>query len=212
VVGLQGCRCKDNEERYIKTELVRCVKTLFSKGYVSSGGGNHSIRLRDEGDYMIWITPSGYPRSHLTVDDLVLIDKDGNLLRGDLRPSIETPFHTEIYRVRSDLNGVSHAHSPYSHALIQTLRIRKEYEGIYRIDDELPIDVPEALGDVPVLEYRQLGSRALARLVGDALRLKPNTRIMVLLDHIGVGSCIHEAIASDTIFIYLYIRIWYSIE
>jgi ribulose-5-phosphate 4-epimerase/fuculose-1-phosphate aldolase len=93
------------------------------------------------------------------------------------------------------LNGVSHAHSPYSHALIQTLRIRKEYEGIYRIDDELPIDVPEALGDVPVLEYRQLGSRALARLVGDALRLKPNTRIMVLLDHgvIGVGSCIHEA-------------------
>jgi L-fuculose-phosphate aldolase len=195
VVELQGCRCKDDEERYIKAELVRCVKTLFSKGYVSSGGGNHSIRIKHGEDHMIWITPSGYPRSHLTVDDLVLIDKNGNVLRGDLRPSIETPFHTEIYRVRSDVNGVSHAHSPYSHAVIQTLRIKEEYEGIYSIDDELPIDVPEVIGDVPVLEYRQLGSRALARLVGDTLMLKPNTKIMVLLDHgvIGVGACIHEA-------------------
>ena len=57
--------------------------------------------------------------------------------------------------------------------------------------DELPVDVPEILGDIPVLEYRQLGSRALAKLVGDAPGLKPNTRIMVLLNHgvIGVGAC-----------------------
>ena len=54
------------------------------------------------------------------VDDLVLIDRDGNVLRGDLRPSIETPFHIKIYKVRSDVNGVSHAHSPYSHTLIHS--------------------------------------------------------------------------------------------
>ncbi len=192
---MQGCRCKDNDEEYVKNELVRCVRTLFSKGYVSTGGGNHSVKINNGKDYMIWITPSGYPRSHLSVDDLVLIDKDGNIIIGDLKPSIETPFHTEIYKVNNEVNGVSHAHSPYTHAVIQTLNIKQEYEGIFSINDELPIPLPDILYDVPILEYRQLGSKALARLVGNTLRLKPNVKILVLLDHgvIGIGKCIHEA-------------------
>ncbi|MCS6767725.1 MAG: class II aldolase/adducin family protein [Candidatus Nitrosocaldus sp.] len=188
------CRCSVGDEEYVKRELVSCVRTLFSKGYVSSGGGNHSVRLRDG----IWITPSGYPRSHLTVDDLVLIDSRGCVLRGDLRPSIEVPFHTEIYRVRCDINAVSHAHSPYSHALIQTLELAEVdgHGGVFRLDDRveqmLPLRIPDTL-NLLILEYRQLGSRALARLVGEAFSMHAN--MVVLLDHgvIGVGKCIHEA-------------------
>ncbi|MEM2920574.1 MAG: class II aldolase/adducin family protein [Candidatus Nitrosocaldus sp.] len=192
------CECSRGDEDYIKRELVSCVKTLFSKGYVSSGGGNHSVRDGSNPSH-IWITPSGYPRSHLTVDDLVLIDIDGNVLRGDLRPSIEVPFHTQIYRVRDDANAVSHAHSPYSHALIQTLRIVgvDGHDGVFRLDGSaLPLSIPPAIHNLLILEYRQLGSRALARLVGDAFSISDDVKILVLLDHgvIGIGRCIHEAV------------------
>lgn len=183
---LDKCLCYTNDREYLKDELVRCVKTLFAKGYVSSGGGNHSFRYND----MIFITPSGYPRSHLKPSDLVLIDMDGNIIEGDLRPSIEVPFHTEIYKKRSDINAVSHAHSPYSHALFQTFNLIEEEDGIFRTDD---MHFPLKLGKVKVLEYRQLGSRALARLVSNASK---DAKIMVLLDHgvIGIGRCIHEAL------------------
>jgi ribulose-5-phosphate 4-epimerase/fuculose-1-phosphate aldolase len=210
VVGaLSGiCECGRGDEGYIKSELVSCVKTLFSKGYVSSGGGNHSVRLRDGSNAShIWITPSGYPRSHLTVDDLVLIDIDGNMLRGDLRPSIEVPFHTQIYRVRDDVSAVSHAHSPYSHALIQTLRIVEVdgHTGVFGLNcsglssspsQQLPLSIPPVIHNLLILEYRQLGSRALARLVGDAFSISNGVKILVLLDHgvIGIGRCIHEAV------------------
>ncbi|GBC73563.1 Methylthioribulose-1-phosphate dehydratase [archaeon HR04] len=204
------CECSRGDEYYLKRELVSCVKTLFSKGYVSSGGGNHSVRLRDGSNAShVWITPSGYPRSHLTVDDLVLIDIDGNILRGDLRPSIEVPFHTQIYRVRDDASAVSHAHSPYSHALIQTLDIVEVdgHAGVFRLDcsglsspqpklQQLPLGIPLAIHNLLILEYRQLGSRALARLVGDAFSISKDVKILVLLDHgvIGIGRCIHEAV------------------
>lgn len=198
------CECNKGDEDYIKRELVSCVKTLFSKGYVSSGGGNHSVRDGSNPSH-IWITPSGYPRSHLTVDDLVLIDMDGNVLRGDLRPSIEVPFHTQIYRVRDDVSAVSHAHSPYSHALIQTLRIVEVdgHAGVFRLEcsglsspQQLPLSIPPAIHNLLILEYRQLGSRALARLVGDAFSINDDVKILVLLDHgvIGIGRCIHEAV------------------
>lgn len=200
--SMHMCLCNVGDEDYIKKELVSCVKTLFSKGYVSSGGGNHSVRLGKGNTSHVWITPSGYPRSHLTTDDLVLIDLEGNILKGDLRPSIEVPFHTEIYRVRDDVGAVSHAHSPYSHALIQTLDLVEVHghKGIFRLssDARLPLSIPNAIDNLLILEYRQLGSRALARLVGEAFSSIGNTSIVVLLDHgvIGIGRCIHEAMLS----------------
>ncbi len=183
---LNQCRCNTAEE-YMKDELVSCVKTLFAKGYVSSGGGNHSFRYNN----LIWITPSGYPRSHLRSKDLVLIDIDGRVIEGDLKPSIEVPFHTEIYKVRSDINAVSHTHSPYSHAMVQASILIERDEGIFDIKEQKFI--PRILGNIPVLEYRQLGSRALARLVGKA---SIDSKVMILLDHgvIGIGKCIHEAV------------------
>lgn len=164
---------------------------------VSVGGGNHSFR--SEHPERVWITPSGYPRSHLTPDDLLLIDLEGNVLHGNLRPTIEVPFHTEIYKVRQDINAVCHIHNPYTQGFfISQKLVQTDIKGIYTLADNPPIEFPKPIGAKPaIIEYRQLGSEALGRVVGEACRLDPliPVGVMVLLNHgvIGIGRCIHEA-------------------
>ncbi|MEM2761031.1 MAG: class II aldolase/adducin family protein [Nitrososphaerales archaeon] len=180
----------------MKRELVSCVRTFFSKGMVSVGGGNHSFRS-DEPD-RIWITPSGYPRSHLTTDDLLLIDLDGNVLAGNLRPTIEVPFHTQIYKVRSDINAVCHTHNPYTLGFFLSSKLESIDEGICTLSEEPLIEFPKILGEEPVIiDYRQLGSRSLGNIVGKAVSfnyLRPSGTL-ILLNHgiISIGRCIHEA-------------------
>lgn len=164
---------------------------------VSVGGGNHSFR--SERAERIWITPSGYPRSHLTPDDLLLIDLEGNVLCGGLRPTIEVPFHTEIYKVRPDINAVCHTHNPYTQGFFLSSKLTQtELEGIYTLAEDPLIEFPKPINTkLPIIEYRQLGSKALGRVVGKACHLDPLMPIgvMILLNHgiIGIGRCIHEA-------------------
>src|SRR6185437_3253511 len=155
--------CAEYNENLLKKELITCVKTFFSNGLVSVGGGNHSFRQNNRDK--IWITPSGYPRSHLMAKDLVLIDLDGNITSGNLKPTIEVPFHTEIYKVRPDINAVCHTHNPYAQGLFLSAKLEPIEQGVYTF----PIKYPEPLGKIPiVVEYRQLGSRALGRIIGKA--------------------------------------------
>ena len=120
---------------------------------VSVGGGNHTFRQinRDR----IWITPSGYPRSHLMARDLVLIDLDGNITSGNLKPTIEVPFHTEIYKVRPDINAVCHTHNPYTQGFFLSAKLEPIEQGVYTISKSLPIKYPKPLGKIPiVVEYK----------------------------------------------------------
>lgn len=164
---------------------------------VSVGGGNHSFR--SERPERIWITPSGYPRSHLTPDDLLLTDLEGNVLQGNLRPTIEIPFHTEIYKTRPDINAACHVHNPYTQGFFLSSKfIQTDIERIYILADDPPVELPDFIGTRPIIiEYKQLGSKALGRAVGKACTLDSlmPIGIMVLLNHgvIGIGRCIHEA-------------------
>lgn len=216
-IGNTFCRLCQTSEEQLKAELAACVRGLFAKGLVSSGGGNHSARM--PGSDEIWITPSGHPRSHTRPEDLVKTDLEGNVLEGSLRPSIEVPFHTEIYRRRPDVNAIVHAHSPYTQGVVLSglLEPSKREEGdvllhVFDRDPKIPLahaeaalilgdipilPLPENLGAVPLVPYRNPGGKELAKLVGDASvgkALRP-IRIMVLVNHgvIGMGGCVHEA-------------------
>lgn len=188
--------CSRYNEDLFKHELVSCVRMFFSKSMVSVGGGNHSFRS-DKKD-RIWITPSGYPRSHLEPDDLLLIDLDGKVICGNLRPTIEAPFHTEIYRVRPDINAVCHTHNPYTQGFFLASKlVPTAVGGVYALADKPPIEFPKILGEMIVIEYRQLGSRVLGKAVGAACQLEAlmPAGVIILLNHgvIGIGRCIHEA-------------------
>ena len=63
----------------------------------------------DDGN--IWITPSGIDKGNLTRADMIQVKPDGTLI-GPHKPSVEQPFHKEIYRRRPDLRAIVHAHPP----------------------------------------------------------------------------------------------------
>ncbi|MBR2572416.1 MAG: class II aldolase/adducin family protein [Clostridia bacterium] len=89
-------------------QLVMIMNRIYYGGMTTTSGGNLSIR-DENGD--IWITPSGIDKGNLTRDDIILVKPDGTLI-GNHVPSVELPFHRDIYRQRPDLKAILHAHPP----------------------------------------------------------------------------------------------------
>ncbi|MEM3469681.1 MAG: class II aldolase/adducin family protein [Thermoproteota archaeon] len=84
--------------------------SLYKSGLVQGTSGNVSGRDED----VVVIKPSGVPYERLRPEDLVVVDLDGNVIEGDMRPSVDTPAHLEIYRALEDVKGVVHTHSIYA--------------------------------------------------------------------------------------------------
>ena len=90
-----------------REELVQAISRIYRHRMTTTSGGNLSIRDAN-GD--IWITPSGIDKGALTPDDIVCVKADGTCV-GRHKPSMEYPFHKQIYAARPDVNAVVHAHS-----------------------------------------------------------------------------------------------------
>ncbi|MHC4911972.1 MAG: L-ribulose-5-phosphate 4-epimerase [Planctomycetota bacterium] len=65
----------------------------------------------DRSASVVAIKPSGVSYDELTPDKIVLLDLDGNIVKGDMRPSSDTPTHLELYRNFDTIGGVCHTHS-----------------------------------------------------------------------------------------------------
>ncbi len=74
--------------------------------------GNISVKLRDRQE--IIITPSDIEYDKMSVDDMVVVDLDGRLLKGDHLPSSEVDVHAAIYRRRPDVAAIVHTEPIYS--------------------------------------------------------------------------------------------------
>ena len=79
--------------------------------------GNVSAFDRSKG--VLAIKPSGVPYDELKVDDIVVVDLDGTVVEGKLRPSSDTPTHRVLYRAFPTIGGVVHTHSTYATAWSQ---------------------------------------------------------------------------------------------
>jgi L-ribulose-5-phosphate 4-epimerase len=63
---------------------------------------------------LVVIKPSGVPYEQLKMEDLVVLDLEGNLIEGTLRPSSDTPTHLALYKAFPTIGGVVHTHSPWA--------------------------------------------------------------------------------------------------
>jgi L-ribulose-5-phosphate 4-epimerase len=88
---------------------------LPEEGLVSLTWGNVSGRI----DELIGIKPSGVPYAGMKPEDIVVLDLEGTVVAGELRPSIDTATHLELYRAFPEIGGVVHAHSTYATAFAQ---------------------------------------------------------------------------------------------
>lgn len=65
------------------------------------------------------IKPSGVAYERLTATDMVVVDLEGRVIDGELRPSSDTKTHAALYRAFPGVGGVVHTHSTYATAWAQ---------------------------------------------------------------------------------------------
>lgn len=95
--------------RSLKQEVLKANLDLTRYNLVTLTWGNVSGIDRNSG--LIVIKPSGIEYNKLTIDDLVVVDLDGNVVEGNLRPSSDTKTHIVLYKNFPDIGGVVHTHS-----------------------------------------------------------------------------------------------------
>lgn len=96
----------------LKDEVCEQNHELPRNGLVVGSGGNVSGRDPDTG--LVVIKPSGVKFSKLTPETMVVVDLDGRVVAGDMKPSVDTGIHLYVYRARDDVFGIAHTHSPYA--------------------------------------------------------------------------------------------------
>ncbi|OBI18930.1 fuculose phosphate aldolase [Mycobacterium sp. E2327] len=89
--------------------VLDAAKDMLRRGLVEGTAGNISARRADGN---IVITPSSVDYRDMQLDDLVLIDPDGEVLRAaDGRfPSSEAKLHLACYQAFDDIGSVIHSH------------------------------------------------------------------------------------------------------
>jgi L-ribulose-5-phosphate 4-epimerase len=92
--------------------VLNCNLELPKNGLVKMTNGNVSGRDQETG--LVVIKPSGYSYEEMTPAHMVVVDLDGRVVEGNLKPSTDTDTHLYVYRHRPDVFGVVHTHSPYA--------------------------------------------------------------------------------------------------
>src|SRR5215207_9346834 len=98
----------------LKEELYQLHLELPRHNLVVWTGGN--VSARDPATGLVAIKPSGVRYEQLRPEQMVVLDLEGNILEGDLKPSSDTYSHLYIYRHRPDVGGIVHTHSTYATA------------------------------------------------------------------------------------------------
>ena len=99
----------------LKEQVFRANLDLVRHGLVIFTWGNVSAIDRASG--LVVIKPSGVDYDRMKASDMVVVDLDGKVVEGDLRPSSDTPTHLVLYRAFPEVGGVVHTHSTYATAL-----------------------------------------------------------------------------------------------
>lgn len=79
--------------------------------------GNVS-EITEDRKYVV-IKPSGVEYDQMKASDMVVVDMDGNVVEGDLKPSSDTPTHIELYKSFPEISGITHTHSRWATIMAQ---------------------------------------------------------------------------------------------
>lgn len=145
------------------------ARRAFQLSLQAGSGGNISLRL---GPNLFLTKPTGMDLRDCRGSDLVLINAQGQVLEGTVKPTKEVMTHLGIYSVRPDVSGIVHYHAPYCTA--------------YAVKNRpLPLPTLHArriLKDLPLIPVYPEGSPELALAVLEAAK-NPDVSGILLADH-----------------------------
>lgn len=96
----------------IKEQVYLANMKLKNSGLVILTWGN--VSAIDKESKHIVIKPSGVDYNSMTAKDMVVVDINGNVVEGDLKPSSDLATHIELYKAFPEIGGVAHTHSRWA--------------------------------------------------------------------------------------------------
>ena len=152
----------------MREQVLETAKEMYRKGLVEGTSGNVSGRLPDGN---VCVTPSSIPYETMTLDDLVVLDLDANVIEGHRSPTSEKDMHLACYRAFEEVSGVIHSHPVYG-SMFACAR------------QPVPASIEEFVvfvgGDVPVCDYTVTGTAELGK---EAVRHLEQTSATLLASH-----------------------------
>jgi L-ribulose-5-phosphate 4-epimerase len=142
----------------LKEELYQLHLELPRHNLVVWTGGNVSARDPETG--LVAIKPSGVRYEQLRPHHMVVLDLEGNIVEGDLKPSSDTYSHLYIYRHRPDVGGVVHTHSRYATAFAAVGR---------PIPVVLTAIADEFGGEIPCGGFSLIGDESIGKVVVESI-------------------------------------------
>jgi ribulose-5-phosphate 4-epimerase/fuculose-1-phosphate aldolase len=152
----------------LKKKLIVAGKVLAAEGQGDFTRGHISVRLPDD-PKLFYMKPHSVGLDEITMENILTIDLEGEVVAGSARRHSEVYIHSEIFKTRDDVNCVIHAHPPYSVALSATGRPVRAYsqpgalfsEAVGLYSDTIALIRSQALGAGVA---KALGSRRAAFL------------------------------------------------
>lgn len=154
-----------------KQAVADCMNRLYRQGLTTTSGGNISLRTSGE---RILLTPSATDKGNMTADEIAEIGLDGTNHTPQLKPSIETSMHTEIYKRHPHVQAIVHAHPPMASTFVAA---RKP------INTRLIAEAYAIVGEPEYAPYELMGSDELADSVAGCMK---NDTLCVLMENHGV--------------------------
>jgi L-ribulose-5-phosphate 4-epimerase len=166
----------------LKEEVCRLHSELTKNNLVSWTSGNISARFPSTN--LVVIKPSGVKYEELTPEKMVVVDLNGNIIEGDLNPSVDCPSHLYVYRHRPDVHGIVHTHSPYATAFAAIGEA---------IPPVLTAIADEFGGPIPCSGYAKIGEEEVGR---EIIKTIGTSKAVLLRQHgvFTIGSTAENAV------------------
>ncbi len=134
----------------MKQDVLDMTLRCYREKMFAGTSGNLSVFDHETG-YM-YITPTSFPYEKMQMEDIVVIDLDGNIVDGIHKPSSEWRMHAAVYRCKPEVNAVIHTHSPYA----TSFAVNRKNIPVILIEM-----VPFIGGDVPCADFAIPGTDAV---------------------------------------------------
>jgi L-fuculose-phosphate aldolase len=144
---------KDFKEE--RKQVARFMRRLYKNNLTTTSGGNISLRLSND---TVLLTASSTDKGTMKWQDVLVMNIFGENMTPDLKPSIESEMHLSIYKKKSDVKAVIHAHPVFASAFT-AMKLK--------ISTDLIAEAYTILGNPLFVPYALMGTAELAKLVSE---------------------------------------------
>jgi len=166
----------------LKKEVYKAHMKLWENRLVMWTSGN--VSGREPKTNLVVIKPSGVSYDKLSPDNLVVVDLNGNIIEGNLKPSVDMATHLYVYKHMPDVMSVIHTHSTYASA----------FAAIGKPISVCLTAMADFFGrDIPVGELVLIGEEEIGK---EIVRKISNSKAIIMKNHgpFTIGKNVNEAL------------------